>query len=419
MKPFKPRREDVSSLAFLKESLRMALSNVTAHPLRSTLSMASFTIGISIAVVLVALGEGLRDAVTDILRGMGDGQIMVSPGRTTGMGGQRRAGRKIRIRYEDTKDIGALLPSIDGIAAYFNLYGGGASSWRYSIPWSPLRAVDREYLEVRKIPLLEGRWFTVSEEEEAQWVTVLNEGVRRILFPDTSAVGEWIEWRGRRFQVVGVVRDKALFPYMLFVPYLTVSHMADSRYVSGLIARPRSGESWSRAIGDLRRVLAGVGGFDPTDLTAVEIEDNSDFTSRVRTITTALHALVLTIGAVSLLLGALGVANMMVIAVTERTREIGLRKAIGATPQAIFLQILCEALIIMGAGGALGILAGASVCAAVDSLPMSATYTAQVHFNPVAALVSVTGLALVGILAGVIPAHRAAALPAAETLRWE
>jgi len=397
----------------------MALTDVTAHPLRSTLSMLSFTIGISIAVVLVALGEGLRDAVTDILRGMGDGQIMISPGRTTGMGGQRRAGRKIRIRYEDTRDLAAFLPSIDGVAAYFNLYGGGASSWRYSIPWSPVRAVDREYLRVRNIPLLEGRWFSAAEEEQAQWVTVLNEGVRRIIFPDSVALGQWVEWRGRRFKVIGVVRDEALFPYMLFVPYQTVSQMGDSRYISGLIAHPRSGESWSRAISELRRVLASLGGFDPADLTAIEIEDNSEFTSRVRAVTTALHALVLTIGGVSLLLGALGVANMMVISVTERTREIGLRKAIGATPRDIFLQVLCEALIIMGAGGVLGIAAGAGACAAVDSLPMSASYTAQVHFDPVAALVSVMGLALVGILAGTIPAKRAAALPAAEALRWE
>ncbi len=397
----------------------MALGDLASRPLRSVLSVASFSIGISIAVVLSALGEGLRGGVEDILRTMGQGQVSVTPARTTGIGGQRRSGRQVRIRYEDTEGLSAMLPSFAGVAAFFDLRGGGASSHRYSIPWSPVRAVDREYLDVRQIPLLEGRWFTVQEEEEGRWVTVLNEGVRKVVFPDGEAVGQWVEWRGRRMTVVGVVRDEALFPYILFLPYRTVMQMTDARYVSGLIARPIPGESWTRAIGELRRVLAGLGGFDPGDLNAVEIEDNSSFTTRVEQVTTALHALVIIIAGVSLLLGGLGVANMMVIAVTERTREIGIRKALGATPRGIFLQILCEALLILGSGGALGICAGAGVCAAIGALPMSPTYTAKVHFDPTAAAISLCGLAAVAILAGTIPARRAAALPAAEALRWE
>src|SRR5262245_52378618 len=101
--------------------------------------------------------------------------------------------------------------------------------------------------------------------------------------------------------VVGVIRDDATFPYVLFVPYKTASHMADARYISGLIARPAPGESWTRAMGELRRVLGGLGGFDPGDPNALEIEDNSAFTSRVATVTTALHALVAVIAIVSLL----------------------------------------------------------------------------------------------------------------------
>jgi putative ABC transport system permease protein len=110
---------------------------------------------------------------------------------------------------------------------------------------------------------------------------------------------------------------------------------------------------------------------------------------------------------------------MMIIAVTERTRELGLRKALGATPRGIFFQILCEAFAIIFVGGVAGILAGAGACAAVGNLPMSPSYSADVSFDPQAALVSIVGLATVGILAGTIPARRAAALPAAEALRWE
>ena len=219
--------------------------------------------------------------------------------------------------------------------------------------------------------------------------------------------------------VVGVVRDEALFPYILFVPYKTVSQMADTRYISGLIARPAPGESWTSAVSQLRRALGALGEFNPADPTALEIEDNREFTARVQTATTALHILVATIAGVCLFLGGLGVANMMVIAVTERTREIGLRKAIGATPAGIFAQILCESLAIVTAGGIIGITLGALACATVGDLAISTTYEAEIRFDPLAAVVSLAGLAVVGILSGVIPARRAAALPAAQALRWE
>jgi putative ABC transport system permease protein len=408
----------VSPLLFLRETLRMAAGDLAARPLRSFLSMTSFAIGIAITTVLVSMGSGLSTAVGEILRSMGEGQIAITPGRTTGIGGQRRSGRQIRLRYQDVEDL-KVPPSIEGVAAYFDLRGGGASSQRYSISWSPVRAVDGDYLEVRRLPVIEGRWFSPIEESEGQWVTVLNEGVRKIIFPEGNAVGQWVEWRRRRMKVVGVVRDEANFAYMLFIPYRTVSEMADGRYISGIIARPAAGASWDRAIADLRRSLSGIGAFDPDDVHALEIEDNSKFTSQVAAVTTALHALVFTIAAVSLLLGGLGVANMMVIAVTERTKELGLRKALGATPQGIFLQVLCESLAILSAGGAAGILIGALACSSVGYLPMSATYTADVRFDLEAAIVSVGGLAAVAILAGTIPARRAAALPAAEALRWE
>jgi len=408
-------------LGFLREVNRMAIADLAARPLRSVLSVTSFSSGIAIAVVLVAVGGGLRLAVAEILRNMGEGQITATPGRTTGMGGVRRSGREVRIRYEDVirPETQEALPSFTAIAPYNYLRGGGASSWRYSIPYSPVQAVAREYLEARRIPLSEGRWFTREEENEGKWVAVLNEGLRQVIFPGTDAVGRWVEWRGRRMTVVGVVRDEALFPYLLFVPYKTARGIQDTRYISGLIARPTPGADWNQAVAELRRVLGGLGGFDPLDQNAIEIEDNRDFTARVKAATTALHALVITIAAVSLLLGGLGVANMMVIAVTERTREIGIRKALGATPRGIYLQVLCESIAIIVAGGVVGITLGALACGAIGELPMSREYTANVQFDIQAALISLAGLALVGILAGAIPARRAAALPAAEALRWE
>ena len=144
--------------------------------------------------------------------------------------------------------------------------------------------------------------------------------------------------------------------------------MADGRHIRGS-SPAGSGTPWDKAIADVRRRSPGLARSTPP-MSALEIEDNSKFTGQVAAVTTALHALVFTIAAVSLLLGGLGVANMMVIAVTERTRELGLRKALGATPQGIFFQVLCESLVILSGGGGAGILLGALACASVGYVPM-------------------------------------------------
>ena len=403
----------------LRDITRMAFWALAVHPLRAALSVASFACAIAITVVLIAAGGGLERAVSEILVSLGEGQIVAEPGVTTGMGGQRRAGRRVQIRYDDVEGIASVLPSFEGVAPYVDMRGAGAASARYTIPWSPVRGVARAYRRVRGMPVMEGRWFTPTEEEEGRWVAVLNEGLRNMIFHDEPAVGNWVEWRGRRMTVVGVVRDEAIFPYILFVPYRAARHIRDAHYISGLVARPKAGASWDQAEAELRRVTAALGKYDPADENALEIEDNREFTSRVEAGTTALHFLVITIAIVSLLLGGLGVAQMMVISVSERTWEIGLRKAVGATAHAVFLQILCETWTILAVGGVVGMVLGAVACALIGELPMSGRYAAEVRFEPLVAVFCLLALAAVGTLAGAIPARRAAALPVAEALRWE
>jgi putative ABC transport system permease protein len=404
----------------LFELLKAAADDLACRPLRTVLTVTGFAASMAIATILLAAGGGLERAIRGILLSLGEGQIVATAGRTTGIGGVRRSGRTVRIRFDDLGGIEAALPSFAGAASYFDLRGGGASSWRYSVPWSPVRAVSRGYLEVRRLPITEGRWFTSREHDEGAWVAVLNEGLRAMIFRDHTAVGQWIEWRGRRMEVVGVVRDEVLFPYILFVPYRTVSqNMADARYVTAVIARPAPGSDWEQAVGELRRALGGLGGFDPRDENALEIETNHEFTSLVRTVSTAFRALVLTIALVSLLLGALGVANMVSITVTERTRELGLRMALGATTRLVWGQVLIEAALLAFTGGGAGLGLGAAACLALDEMPISPRYTVALSLTPLELVVSFAALASASALAALIPARRAARLSPAEALRWE
>ncbi len=401
------------------EVFRQAVSDLSGRPLRTVLTISSFGISMAIAAVLITAGTSLEVTVTDVLRNLGQGQLLIDSGTTTGVGGVSRSGHKVQIRYRDFQGISGDMPSFEGIAPYFTLRGGGASSRRYSIPWSPARAVGGDYLKVRGVPVVEGRWFNDLELAEGRWVAVLNEGLRTMLFRDQTAIGEWIEWKGRRMTVVGVIRDDGLFPYYFFIPYETVTQMADARYLSGVVARPLPSADWDRAVGEVRRVLAGLGGFDPADENALEIQDNRDFIQKVATISTSLHMLILTIAGVSLLLGGLGVANMMVISVTERTREIGIRKAVGATPGAIYLQVVVESSLVILAGGALGMALAAAACSFMEQLRLTTKYAVAMHLDLGVAMICLGALAVVGLLAGTIPARRAAALSPAEALRWE
>ena len=396
-------------------ALFQALSSLVLHPLRSGLTALTVAFGTAVLIVLVSYGTGAPEATAHVLRNLGSTQIKVSPARRHGMGG-----RRIEIRYDDLDAIREACPSIGGMAAgYSPGMGAAAFGPTRSWPWASLKGVGHEFLDVANLDMLEGRWFQRSEELGRERVAVLNLPLAEGLFKGESPIDQWIETRGRRFRIVGVLYNAEEFAYSFYVPFSAALGLGDrsGRTVEFLSIKPVRPDLAEEALGELIAALAAIYSFDPEDEKVLRIEEQSGFINQVNAISTGLEWLVLTIAGVALVLGCLGAANVVGITVAERTGEIGLRKALGATPGSIRMQILTESLVLCLGGGVIGVVLGWFAVTALGPLGLSAT----VQIVPSADL-NVLGLGLgvlilVGTVAGLPAANRAAGLDPAVSLR--
>ena len=396
----------------LRIAIGQAGSSLALHPLRSALTALTVTFGTAVLIVLVSYGSGAPAATGQVLRDLGSTQIKVSPAGRHGHGGSR-GGRRIEIRYDDLDAIREACPSIGGMAASYSPGMGGAAygptrSW----PWASVKGVGSEYLEVAQLDMLEGRWFSRAEELNRERVAVLNLPLAEGLFKEGSPIGQWVETDGRRFRIIGMLYDAEAFAYSFYVPFSAALGLGNrsGRSVESLSIRPVRPDLAQEALGELKDALAALYSFDAEDTKVLRIEEQSGFISQVNAISTGLEWLVLTIAGVALVLGCLGAANVVGITVAERTSEIGLRKALGATPGSIRTQILTESLVLCVGGGGLGVLLGWFATTALGPLLLSPT----VQIAP-SADVAVLGfglgvLILVGTVAGLPAANRAAGL---------
>ncbi len=369
-------------------------------------------------MVLVSYGTGAPAATTEILRQLGSTQIKVSP-RWGWMGG-RSGGREIRIRYDDLDAIRDACPSVGQMAAgYRPGMGGPAYSADRSWPWAGMDGVGHEYQEVSDLKIIAGRWFTEEEEFDRAKVAVLNLPLAKGLFKNQDPIGQWIDCRSRRFEVIGVLWDPKSFQYGMFVPYTAALGLGEKsgKEIDWLAVKPVREDLGADAIGELRKAFGSIYAFDPDDQTALRIEEQTGFIAQVNAVSTGLEGLVITIALVALVLGCLGAANVVGITVAERSGEIGLRKALGATPLRIKAEVLAESLLLCVAGGGLGVLLGMAAVSVLGPLHLSAS----VEITPRADLqifgVGLAVLVFVGTVAGLPAAKKAAGLDPVVTLR--
>jgi putative ABC transport system permease protein len=404
-------------------AVAIALRALRLNALRSMLAMLGIIIGVASVIVMVSIGNGAKAKIDAQIAALGTNTLLVVPG-STGFGGRRGgAGTAPPFKVDDVEAIAAI-PSVTAISGVLQgsltlIFGG--------VNWvTQVYGVDQGYFDVRDWAVEEGRLFTADEARTGAKVAVLGKSTARELFGDGSPIGEHIRIRNVPFQVIGVLSskgqsmigqdqdDNAFVPASvgrrrLFGRQSTIPNVV--RSISVKIESPEEMDNAQADITELmrqrRRIRAGA-------------EDNfrvQNLAEFIRARTEAQATLGLLLGAtalIALFVGGIGIMNIMLVSVTERTREIGLRMAVGARSRAILSQFLIEAVTLCAAGGTVGILLGIG-----GTLAISRVGSWDVGLDPLVVLAALASSALVGVFFGFYPARKASRLNPIDALRHE
>ena len=400
---------------------------------RSVLTMASLAWGVACFVILYSYGEGFGRALQTSFQAVGQDLVVVFGGQTSTQAGGERSGHVVRLVLEDAELIRQTVPLASAVSAEVLIRGANVVHG-YRQQNLTLRGVEPPYGRVRNMTLESGRWISPDDYLAKQRVAVLGAKAATKLLGEIPPVGESITINGMQFDVIGLLRNKTQISNYntpdnecIFLPLSTASLLHDIKYPSDIVWMPSNPQFRKQAIKNVRETLARVHNFAANDERAVEMVVFNEFMKIIDTMTIALQVLLGLIGALTLAIGGVGLANIMLVAVTQRTREIGVLKSIGATRGAILAQFLLEAMAIVTAGGLLGVLIGWGATAGIHTLPLLGpifkddTGTGDIHLqiSQFAVIVSTLVLEAIGLIAGLLPAIRAARLDPIEALRYE
>jgi len=404
--------------------IRQFLDDIRAQKLRTALTVLGITWGTVAVVVLLAFGVGLADQMQRNARGMGDGIVVVFGGRTTRAYAGYKEGRPIRLREEDAALIAR---EVSGIEAISPEYGGrGRPVRRGTAIVNPyITGVLPVYGELRNIiPEPGGRFLNDMDEQRRRRVVVLGDGVKKLLFGDEEAVGEQVFIGAVPFTVVGVMRPKTQNSSYssrdadrVFIPASTYRALFGAPFLSNLIYRPVDPVQAPAIEREIYELLGRRYRFDPGDKDALMVWDTNEMMRMFRYLFLGFNVFLGVVGSFTLTVGGIGVANIMYIVVRERTREIGVKRSLGARRRDILFQFVTEACLIVAMGAALGFLLSVALIRVVALLPIQeAVGTPTISSTVLGATLAL--LALIALVAGLLPARRAATLDPVECLRY-
>jgi putative ABC transport system permease protein len=400
---------------------------------RSILTTSSLAWGVACFVILYSYGEGFHLALRTAFLQVGSDLILMYGGQTSTQAGGERAGRKVRVERTDVDAIREAVPMVAAISPEM-MMGGMTVVRGYRSQTTMVRAVNVAYGRIRNQSMETGRWLVPEDEIGKRRVVVLGGHTAIQLFGEIPPEGEEITINGLRFTVIGVLKTKTQVANYntpdnecAFIPYETASLYRDLKYPDDIVWMPVNPVFREQAVRQARETMARLHNYSPNDERAVHSIVFNEYIRLVDTMGIALRVLLGFIGTLTLAIGGVGLANIMLVSVTQRTREIGMLKSIGATRRAILAQFLLEAVAIVTVGGIIGVAAGWAVTAVLGSLPLLGPLFHQTNgagdirlrISTFAVITSTALLEGIGLIAGLLPAIKAARLDPIEALRYE
>jgi putative ABC transport system permease protein len=399
--------------------VKVAGQSILKNKMRTVLTMLGIVIGVAAVIVMVAVGYGARTRIADQIKNLGTNMIIITPGSTQQGGVSQGAGSFNRLKVEDAEALmreSTLLSAASPVVMTRSQVVGGAGNWRTSV-----HGVSYLYSSIRDWGTEYGAFWTDADERSVRRVAVLGATVAKSLFPGEDPVGALVRIREVPFTVVGVLTAKGQTPDgndgddIVLVPYTTAKNrLSGWSFVGMILASATSPSDIPAATEEMRGILREKHKLGEADYDDFTIRTQDQITQMAQGTTKVMSMLLAAIASISLLVGGIGIMNIMLVSVTERTREIGIRMAVGARGSAVLTQFLVESVVMSLFGGLIGLAIGLGGAALLGRLTGWSTAT------PIETVFIAVGFsAAVGVFFGYYPARKAASLDPIQALRYE
>jgi len=399
--------------------VKVALKSIIKNKMRTLLTMLGIIIGVGAVIVMVAIGEGAQSQIEAQIQNLGTNMLVITPGTSSAGGVNQGAASFNRLKDDDATKImneSAYIAGVSPVIFTRTQIVGGSGNWR-----STVHGVSVEYPVIRDWALTSGRFFDISEQRQGKKVIVLGATIAENLFPNDDPVGQRVLVRNVPVEVIGVLEKKGQTPDgndqddVALAPFLTVQRrLSNFTFIRQILANTFSPDDIEKAQVELKAIMReshGLAAWEPDDF---EIKNQDQLSEAAQGTTQVMTMLLAAIASISLLVGGIGIMNIMLVSVTERTREIGIRMAIGARGSDVLTQFLIESIVMSIFGGAIGVGIG------FGGAQILASFTGwNTHVSPDIIFIAIAFSAAVGIFFGFYPARKAASLNPIDALRFE